>query len=214
VRVPVPRVPRSQRQRRCPRQAGAFRSIPFKVRTFEELGLSLNSAVSHHAAMVEMLAGDAPAAERCLRKGFDALDEMGDKAVLSTTAAMLGETLIAQERDAEAERFARLSADLAVEDDVITQAIWRGVQASVLARRGGLPEAERMARQAVSLAERTDFLNHRGDALVVLGAVLAQQQRPEPAHEALAGALAVYEQKGNLAAAARVRATLAPSAPV
>jgi predicted ATPase/class 3 adenylate cyclase len=182
--------------------------------TFEELGLSLSSAVSHHAAVVEMLAGDPAAAERCLRKGFDALEEMGDRAVLSTTAAFLGETLIAQERDDEAERFAGLSAELAVEDDVITQAIWRGVQASVLARRGGLAEAERVARQAVSLAERTDFLNHRADALVVLGGVLAKQERPEAAHDALAGALALYEQKGNLIAAARVRANLAPSAPV
>jgi len=182
--------------------------------TFEELGLSLNSAVSHHAAVVEMLAGDPAAAERCLRKGFDALEEMGDRAVLSTTAAFLGETLVAQERDEEAERFAELSAELAVEDDVITQAIWRGVQASVLARRGGLAEAERMARQAVSLAERTDFLNHRADALVVLGGVLAQQERPEAAQEALAGALKLYEQKGNLIAAGRIRATLAPSAQV
>jgi len=182
--------------------------------TFDELGLSLNSAVSHHAAVVEMLAGDPAAAERCLRKGFDALEEMGDRAVLSTTAAFLGETLIAQERDDEAERFAGLSAELAVEDDIITQAIWRGVQASVLARRGGLAEAERMARQAVSLAERTDFLNHRADALVVLGGVLAQQERPEAAHDARAGALSLYEQKGNLIAAERIRADLAPSAPV
>jgi predicted ATPase/class 3 adenylate cyclase len=181
---------------------------------FEELGLSLNSAVSHHTAVVELLAGDPAAAERCLRKGYAALEEMGDRALLSTTAAFLAQALLAQSRDDEAERLARVSADLAVEDDVITQAMWRGVQATIHARRGGLPEAERMARRAVALAERTDFLNHRAEALVVLATVLDRQGRSEGAHEALTGALSLYERKGNLVAAGQVRAALAPSAPV
>jgi predicted ATPase/class 3 adenylate cyclase len=182
--------------------------------TFAELGLSLNSAVSHHTAMVELLAGDAIAAERCLRKGFEALEQMGDRALLSTTAAFLGEALLAQDRDDEAERFARLGAELAVEDDVITQAMWRNVHATALARRGELVEAEEVARQAVVLAEQTDFLNHRAQALVVLGTVLGRRERSEAAHEALVAALGVYEEKGNLVAAARVRSALAPSAPV
>jgi predicted ATPase/class 3 adenylate cyclase len=181
---------------------------------FDELGLSLNSAVSHHTAVVELLAGDPAAAERGLRKGYAALDEMGDRALLSTTAAFLAQALLAQHRDDEAERLAGVSADLAVEDDVVTQAMWRGVQATINARRGGLPEAERMARRAVALAERTDFLNHRAEALVVLGTVLDRQGRSEGAHEALTGALSLYERKGNLVAAGQVRAALAPSSPV
>jgi predicted ATPase/class 3 adenylate cyclase len=182
--------------------------------TFEELGLSLNSAVSHHTAMVELLAGDPAAAERCLRKGFDALEEMGDRALLSTTAAFLGEALLAQDRDDEAEQFARLSAELAGEDDFITQALWRVVRAAILARRGDLEEAEEVAREAVALAERSDFLNHRAQALVVLGTILGRREGSEAAREALAAALGLYEQKGNLVAAARVRSTLAPSPPV
>ncbi len=63
---------------------------------FEELGLTLNSAVSHHAATVELLAGDPAAAERTLRKGYATLEEMGDRALLSTTAAFLGQALLAQ----------------------------------------------------------------------------------------------------------------------
>jgi predicted ATPase/class 3 adenylate cyclase len=181
---------------------------------FEELGLSLNSAVSHHTAMVELLAGDPVAAERCLRKGFDALEGMGDRALLSTTAAFLGQALLAQDREDEAERYADLSAELTAEDDVLTRALWRGVKASLLARRGGLPEAERMARQAVALADRTDFLNHRAEALVVLGTVLGAQAREEDARAALAAALDLYERKGNLVTAGQVRAALAPSASV
>ena len=139
---------------------------------------------------------------------------MGDRAVLSTTAAFLGETLVAQERDDEAERFAGLSAELTGEDDVLTHTMWRSVRATILARRGGLAEAERLARQAVSLAERTDFLNHRGEALVVLGRVLARRERPDEAQAAFAEAVSLYERKGNRVAATQLRGDLAPSASV
>ena len=176
---------------------------------FEEMGLTLSTAVSHHAAMVEQLAGDPAAAERSLRKGYAALEEMGDKALLSTTAAFLGQALLSQERDDEAERAAALSEELAAEDDVITQAVWRGVRATVLARRGGLAEAERLARQAVALAERTDFVNHQAEAHAVLGGVLGKRGRYEDSQAALAEALRLYEQKGNLMAAMEVRADLA-----
>ena len=181
---------------------------------FEELGLSLNSAVSHHTAMVELLAGDPAAAERCLRKGIEALEGMGDRVLLSTTAAFLGQAVLAQGRDDEAERYTDLSAELASDDDLITQAAWRWVRAMILARRGGVAEAERLARQAVAIAAKTDFLDQRAGALVVLGRVLALRERGDEAHAALTEALSLYERKGNLVTAAQVRADLAPSAPV
>ena len=178
---------------------------------FEELGLTLSTAVSHHAVMLELLAGDPAAAERYLRKGYAALEEMGDRALLSTTAAFLGQALLAQRNEDEAWHFAELSAELAADDDMLTQTMSRGVRALILARRGGLAEAERLARQAVALAEGTDFLNHTAEALVVLGTVLGQRERPDRAQEALAEALRLYERKGNRVAAAQLRADLAPS---
>lgn len=176
---------------------------------FEELGLTLSSAVSHHAATVEMLAGDAVAAERSLRKGYATLEEMGDRALLSTTAAFLGETLLAQDRVDEADGLAELSAQMAAGDDVITQVIWRSVRARSLAARGRLEEAERLAQEAVTLAGRTDFLNQRADALLDLGIVLRQFGRAYDAQAAFGQALQLYEQKGNAVMAARVRADLA-----
>jgi tetratricopeptide (TPR) repeat protein len=181
---------------------------------YEEMGLSLSTAVSHHAAMVELLAGDPAAAERSLRKGYAVLEEMGDKALLSTTAAFLGQAVLAQGRDDDAERAADLSAELAAEDDVLTQAVWRGVRATVLARRGGLAEAERLARQAVALAERTDLVNHQAETLAVLGAVLGLRGRHDDSQAALREALRLYEQKGNLMAAMEVRADLASASRV
>ena len=98
---------------------------------------------------------------------------MGDRALLSTTAALLAQALLAQGRDEEAERFAELSEELAPADDLITQVLWRGVRARTLAGRGLIEEAERLAREAVALAETSDFVNDRGDALFDLAVVLS-----------------------------------------
>src|SRR5262249_20732094 len=67
-----------------------------------ELG-RLHSAVSHQEAMIEMLAGDPAAAETVLRKGYERLEAMGEKAFLATTAALLAQAVYAQGRDREAD---------------------------------------------------------------------------------------------------------------
>jgi predicted ATPase/class 3 adenylate cyclase/DNA-binding winged helix-turn-helix (wHTH) protein len=177
----------------------------------EELGLTLTSAASHTAAgTVELLAGDAVAAERSLRKGYEALQEMGERVLLCTTAALLAQALLAQGgRDQEAERFAELSEELAVADDLSTQVLWRSVRARALIGRGLLEEAKRIARQAVALAERSDFVNDRGDAVFNLAIVQRQAGHLDEAQSALTEALQLYERKGNLVAADRVRAELA-----
>ena len=182
--------------------------------TFEELGLTLSTAVSHDASTVEMLAGDPVAAERILRSGYAALEEMGDTALLSTTAAFLGQALIAQDRHKEAEGLAEISAELAAGDDLITQVLWRGVRARCLAVGGRLEEAERLAREAVTLGEATDLLNQRADALVDLGIVLGMLSRSADAQATFAEAVRLYEQKGNVVAAGRVRSDLVMSAPL
>jgi predicted ATPase/class 3 adenylate cyclase len=185
------------------------------VATFEELGLTLSSAVSHTAAgTVELLAGEPVAAERSLRRGYGALEEMGERNLLSTTVALLAQALLAQGREEEAARFAELSEGLAAADDLITQVLWRGVRARVLADRGHVAEAERLAREAVALAERSDFINDRADALVDLAIVYTQAGRLGDARAALAGGLRLYERKGNAVAAGRARVDLAELAPV
>jgi class 3 adenylate cyclase/tetratricopeptide (TPR) repeat protein len=176
---------------------------------FEELGLTLSSAAGQDTAWVELLAGDPVAAECSLRAGYGRLEEMGETNVLSTSAAYLAQALLAQGRDAEAERFAQRSNELAAADDLLTQVMWRGVRARVLARRGHFEEAERIARESVALAEKTDFVNHKGDALVDFAIVLRLAGRPEQGQAALAEALRLYEQKGNTVAVGKARAELA-----
>jgi tetratricopeptide (TPR) repeat protein len=91
---------------------------------------------------------------------------------------------------------------------VLTQALWRQVQALVLADRGQFAHAEPLAREAVALTNRTDSLNTQGDALCDLAEVLAMAGRTEDAIVQLEHALRSYGQKGNLASVGRTRARL------
>ena len=89
-----------------------------------------------------------------------------------------------------------MSEEAAGEDDLSAQIGWRTVCAKLLAGEGRLDEAEALARHAVRIGERTDFLAVRADALVDLGAVLRQCGRPEEAREALRAGARLYELKG------------------
>jgi len=58
-------------------------------------------------------------------------------------------------------------------EEPLPQILWRQVRGKVIARRGDLQEGERLAREAVALADETDMLNAHGDALTDLAEVLA-----------------------------------------
>lgn len=174
-----------------------------------EIDPTLNSAVSHPRAIVEMLAGEPAAAEASLKADSETLDEMKDKSLLSTTDAFLAQAILAQGRYEEAERYTRLSEQRAAADDLITQIIWRSVRARILATRGRLKAAESLARYAVSLAAKTDFLSHHADALLDLAHILQRAGRREEANASAIEALSLYEQKGNSVAGAAARSLLA-----
>jgi DNA-binding SARP family transcriptional activator/tetratricopeptide (TPR) repeat protein len=165
-----------------------------------ELG-RMESAVSHHEALVELLAGQPQVAEARLRDGYEELTRMGgDGALLATTAAMLAQAIYAQDRFDEAGELCDLSARTAPPEDLVTQVIWRGVQAKILARAERHEEAERLAREGVALVERTDLLNHHGDALLELAAVLRLGGREPEAEAAVRAGRELHERKGNLVA--------------
>jgi ATP/maltotriose-dependent transcriptional regulator MalT len=93
--------------------------------------------------------------------------------------------------------------------DMSVQVKWQGVRAKLAARRGELERAETLAREAVSLAEQTDYLVFRADAFLDLAEVLRLAGRLNEAEGALCEALRLHEQKGNVVAAAKARASLA-----
>ncbi len=173
--------------------------------TLRKLG-RLDAIVSHHEALVRLLAGEHARAEPRLRAGYEKLTALGEGNMLATTAAMLAQVVYAQDRPGEAGELCRVSADAAAADDIVTQVIWRGVQARILAADGRCEEAETLAREAIVLVARTDLVSHHADAMSELAEVLQACERHAEAREARRGALALYERKGNLAAAARVKA--------
>ena len=97
-------------------------------------------------------------------------------------------------------------------EDVDAQAGWRAIRAKLLARRGELAEAERLAREAAALAADTEYLELKADALEALGVVLRVVRLSEEAEHALAESLRLHEAKGNVVAAARVRGQLSERA--
>jgi tetratricopeptide (TPR) repeat protein len=111
-------------------------------------------------------------------------------------------------RSAEAEPWARLGYELGDERDALTQTLWRQAQALIHASRGEHVEAERLAGEAVAIAERTDELNSQGDALCDLAEVLGAAGRTREAVETLEQALERYERKKNLATVAQVKPKL------
>ncbi|WFU06793.1 adenylate/guanylate cyclase domain-containing protein (plasmid) [Rhizobium sp. CB3171] len=190
------------------RFAEARALIAMSNATYADLGLTLYVASSEHEAVVELLAGNPAAAEKSAHAAYHALEEMGERAFRSTMAASLAVIVLEQGRDEEAEEFARLSSQLASSGDLVTQVRWRRVSARVLARRADIHAAEALAREALAIAESTDFVNDHADALVDLSHVLETSGRRDDAVAAASEARRLYELKGNVVAAAATRLRL------
>jgi class 3 adenylate cyclase/tetratricopeptide (TPR) repeat protein len=180
----------------------------------EELGQTLLVAAGGIAGWeVETLAGNPSAAEAYARRSCELLEQLGDSGMRSLASGQLAESLFELGRLDEAKRWTETAEELSTRDDVSSQMVWRQVRAKVLARQGAHADAERHARNAVSLADQTDMLNWQGRALVDLAEVLAVAGRPEEAADELGRAIALYERKGNLVAAAKARSRLRDAAP-
>jgi class 3 adenylate cyclase/tetratricopeptide (TPR) repeat protein len=165
----------------------------------EELGRPLDVAtLAFWSAPLEQLAGNLPGAERDLTRACDTLEARGEAGWLSTMAGLLGDVLYDQGRIDEAAAATERSRNAATEDDRNAQAIWRFVEAKVLARRGRFDEAEVVAREAIAIIDRSDELNNQAVFREGLVEVLRLSGRTDEAIQVLEEALARYEQKGNV----------------
>ena len=162
---------------------------------------------------VEMTRGDWDAAEYELRRGYDELVAMGDKNYLATAAGWLAHCLYRLGRYDEADGFASICERSAARSALSPQMLWRSARAMILAQRGDVETAETLAREAVSIALRTERADTQTDALMSLGEVLRLSGRTAEAVPVFADALRRYEAKEVLPAALRVRALLAELAP-
>jgi tetratricopeptide (TPR) repeat protein len=164
----------------------------------EELSSPLEASVlAFWSGPLEILAGNPAAAERDLRSAREYLESRGEQGWLSTIAAFHGLALYAEGRFDDAADAARLSRETATSDDSNAQAMWRCVEAQVLARREQFGEAEAIGREAVAVIDRTDELNNQAEVRLGLVEVLKLSGQPEKAIAILDEAIARYEQKGN-----------------
>jgi len=80
------------------------------------------------------------------------------------------------------------------------------VTARLAAQCGELAEALSLARGAVELTEQTDWSNPATPAWLALAEVLRQDDEVAEADAAVAAAVRICEEKGNVAAIAGLRA--------
>ena len=188
------------------RADAARRMIASSRRMVEELGIMQRLLEADvFAGLIELLDGDAVAAERCLRGAYEGLRQQGLGTDAGRAAALLGRALLAQDRAAEAEALSRESEALAG-DDLKAAIAWRGVRAEALARRGEHSEAITLARAAVEIAAATDALLDHADARLALAAVLRAAGFTAEADGEEAQAVALWESKGATLPASRFRA--------
>ena len=190
---------------------GRARELYAKARaTLEDLGESvLAASTSLESASVELLAGDAAAAERELRRDYDQLQRMGANYLLATTAALLAQTVAAQGRDAEAEEVLASAAQLADEDDVESGALLACVRSCLLTRRGEAGAAVDAAQLALGLLNGAEAPVIRAEALFALAEAAAAAGEERTACNAITAAAAESAAKGNVVTERRARAMLA-----
>ena len=158
-------------------------------------------------ALIARYAGDPAAAERALRIARDQLRDLGETSLLSLEAGELADALYELERFDEAMEASRESARLAQDADDSIQAVWRRVQAKLLAREGDHEQALRLAHEAIERAGTR--LEELGDAYLDLAEVERIAGRAAETEAALERALAAYERKGMVPMANRARTQLA-----
>ena len=171
----------------------------------EELGITQRLLEADvFAGRIELLEGDAAAAERALRGAYEGLRDLGLGIDAARAAALLGRALLAQGRAAEAEALSHESEALAG-DDLKAAIAWRGVRAEALARRGEHAAAIELASAAVAIAAATDALLDHADARLALAAALRAAGRGGEADAEERRAIELWEAKGATLLAERAR---------
>ena len=175
-----------------------------------ESGRALDAAGTGQLGwQIEWLARDEVAAEEVARRACEELEQLGEQGALSTLCAYCALSLTELNRDEEAEEWARRGLELGGTDDILTLVVGNRALAGVALHRGDLGEAERCARNAVSLIEPTEAVNDQAEALLDLAAVLRASGDAPGARAFVERAVVLFEAKGILVSEKRARTLLA-----
>jgi hypothetical protein len=183
---------------------------------YAEIGMThaRHTSWAHGAYWVARLAERPAEAEAIARTSMETLLELREHAWAATRAVQLAELALDGAREREAAGLATLARRHASKHDVLVQFMLLRVAARLKARNGDLVAAERLARRAVAVSERTDDVSARAETLTALAIVLRLAGRARDADAAVAEADALFEAKENVAGRARAHALLDQLQPV
>ena len=167
------------------------------------------SGVLRISAYIAMLAGEIERAEQDLREGVEMLRQMGDAGHLSSLGPDLADVLNRQGHSVEALSLTEEAERLALDGDMDAEIGWRRARSKILARQGNLVEGLRLGTEAMDLARRTDYIDLRGMTCLDFAEVLRRAGRDGESIHVLQEAIEMFDLKGNVVMAARVRALLA-----
>ena len=183
------------------------------ARTTEQMaerGRPMLASEAHEVAgNVALLAGDFSEAVRNLQMAYDEKVEAGDRAGASTTATALAEAHLEAGDLDTAWSYATSARENASSDDIASQGRGREIQARVLSARGRHVQAEDLAREAVTIMGRTDYLALHADALVHLAKVLHAAGKGAEALASAQQAAELYQEKGASVLVERTKGLIA-----
>ena len=157
----------------------------------------------------ERFLGRSDTAERIYDEAIAQLSASGESAFNSTLLGLRALALCDLGRFQEANEDARRSRDLGAEDDWATQMAWRTALARIESHRGENDAALALTEDAIDIGARTDDIVERGEANEVKGTIFTAMGRPDKAKEAFEASLSLFERKGVVPWASRVRSRLA-----
>jgi tetratricopeptide (TPR) repeat protein len=189
--------------------------ISTSVQTLEELGADTELASClERAGTIHALAGNLEGAERAQRGALEAAERARDGVLTARMTANLAHTACdrgrADEAIAASERALALAErfESARVDDPATRVTSRTARARAFAMLGRIAEADRLARQAVRIAEQTDFPELRAAALLDLAEVVKLAGRSNEAAPIARRSLRVSERRGSKPGVIAARALL------
>jgi tetratricopeptide (TPR) repeat protein len=171
-------------------------------------GVLLSASSRRVAGIVELSASEFAAAAKPLLEACEALEQMGDWGHFASVVPYVVDALYPIGRVGDAARLLDLASRYELMDDMDAQIGVRRARAKVLAHQGDYERAEKLAREAVAMADATDHIESNARARCDLAEVLRLTDRVEEASAVLEEAIGLFERKGNVAGARNARAKI------
>jgi class 3 adenylate cyclase len=159
---------------------------------------------------IEMILGDLEAAEREADWTIGVLERLGESGQRSTIFGFRARNSFDRGRpDDEILTSVAECRRLAASDDAVSQLQWRAALALVAARAGRIDEAKRWIGEGAAKVAHSDFLYELGLTAQDRGYIHQCAGELDDARREYEAALVLFEQKGDVMDAARVRERLA-----